>query len=118
MQSSIQLAGTQRKMLLHYYRSHEYPEIRLRAHIILLLAGGHSWATIAGVLFCSTRTIARWKTGFEKGGVHALIGKKPGAPIIYGHYWLALVVHWFTARCYKKLTTAWRSSRRLLGIFI
>jgi putative transposase len=96
MQSSIQLAGRQRKMLLHYYRSHEHPEARLRAHIVLLLADGYSWAMIAAVLFCSTRTIARWKTRFEKGGVHALLGQKSGTPAVYGHYWLRLVVHWFT----------------------
>lgn len=33
--------------------------MRLRAHIILLLAQGYSWALISAVLFCSTRTIAR-----------------------------------------------------------
>lgn len=96
MQSSIQLVGKQRKMLLQYYRGHEQPEIRLRAHVVLLLADGYSWAMITAVLFCSTRTIARWKSRFEKGGVHALVGKKPGPRVVYGQYWLGLVVHWFT----------------------
>jgi hypothetical protein len=44
------------------------PALRLRAHLLLLLAAGCPWATIAAVLFCSTRTIARWGRRFEQGG--------------------------------------------------
>ena len=43
-----------------------YTRVRVRAHM-LLLASGYSWATIAGVLFCSTRTIASWKTLVAEG---------------------------------------------------
>jgi Homeodomain-like domain len=42
------------------------PQVRLRAHLILLLADGHAWALIAAVLFCSTATIARWKDRFQE----------------------------------------------------
>ena len=61
MSASISLAAP-RNTLLDYYRCpYHQPELRLRAHILLLLADGYAWATIAAVLYCSTRTIARWK---------------------------------------------------------
>src|SRR5437868_5691806 len=66
MQSSIQFVGKQRKMLLQYYRSHEQPEIRLRAHIVLLLADGYSWAMCARLpsenrrLHVCAATVRRW----------------------------------------------------------
>ena len=61
MQESISLSAHERNTLLDYYRGAAPAEVRLRAHLILLLADGYTWATIAAVLFCSTRTIARWK---------------------------------------------------------
>jgi hypothetical protein len=67
MKSSITLNSDERKTLLDYLRRHPQPEIRLRAHIILLLADGHTWELSRTVLFCSTRTIARWKERFEQG---------------------------------------------------
>ena len=45
--------------LLDYYRRSADPDIRHRAHILLLLAAGHPWATIGAVLFCSFSTIER-----------------------------------------------------------
>src|SRR5262249_1030752 len=54
------------------------PELRLRAHIILLLADGHGWAAVAAVLYCSSRTIARWKGRFEQGRLDGLLGDAPG----------------------------------------
>lgn len=53
--------------------------MRLRAHILLLLAEGYSWAVIAGMLFCSTRTIARWKTRVESEGTHTALTSSPQA---------------------------------------
>jgi putative transposase len=97
MNFSIRLSQEERNSLLDYYRGHDDPAIRLRAHIILLLAEGHSWGLISAVLFCSSRTIARWKARFEAGRLPGLIGRTPGAPPRYGHYWVTLVVHWFTA---------------------
>ena len=79
MRTSISLTHDERNTLLDYYRApfHD-PALRLRAHIILLLAGGHTWATIAAVLFCSTRTIDRWHTRFAQGRVEALLGQPCG----------------------------------------
>src|SRR5438067_10979154 len=69
MTPSIVLNPDQRQALLDHYRQDPDPEVRFRAHILLLLADGHSWATVAAVLFCSSRTIDRWVKRFhEEGG--------------------------------------------------
>jgi transposase len=48
--------------------------VRLRAHIILMLADDHPWTLISSVLYSSPSTIARWKRQFEEGGLEALFG--------------------------------------------
>jgi putative transposase len=78
MDGSIVLGSNQRKRLLELYRKEPDPQVRLRVHVILLLADGHAWALVAAVLFCSTATIARWKTRFEAGGVEALSDERRG----------------------------------------
>jgi transposase len=92
----IVLSPDDRTILLDYYRADADPAVRLRAHILLLLADGHSWSLITTVLFCSSRTIARWQKRFHHGGLPALFGQPRGAPPRYGSYWLTLVVQWFT----------------------
>src|SRR3954468_12736972 len=93
MDGSIAVTRGQRNRLLDLYRKCPDPCVRLRAHIILLLADGHAWALICGVLFCSSATVARWKRRFEKGGVDALLGEKRGRrPALAG--WAAVVVLW------------------------
>lgn len=100
MDGSIVLGGSQRKRLLQLYRMEPDPHVRLRAHLILLLAEGYTWALIAAVLFCSTATIARWKERFEQGGVAALRdGDRRGRPESAGGplgIWRATVVRWAT----------------------
>jgi hypothetical protein len=59
MNSTIVLSADERKALLHLYRRSGDPGIARRAHIILLLAAGWAWATVAAVLFTSASTIAR-----------------------------------------------------------
>ena len=55
MDGSIVLGSSQRKRLLAVYRGESvHPQVRLRAHIILLLSEGRAWSLIAAVLFCST----------------------------------------------------------------
>jgi len=95
---SIQLKAEERSTLLRYYRSHSDPALRLRAHIILLLADGHSWALIAAALFCSTRTIARWKGRFQRGGIPGLVGEPRGRRPRWGSRWVAVLVEWVTAQ--------------------
>ena len=98
--SSIVLGGSQRKRLLQLYRTEPDPHVRLRAHLILLLADGYAWALIAAVLFCSTATIARWKRRFEQGGVDALREQdhrgRPRTACGPVQIWMTTVVRWAT----------------------
>src|SRR4051794_17610245 len=48
---NISLTAAVRQDLFDRYRRDDDPEVRLRAHILLLLDGGHPWATISAVLF-------------------------------------------------------------------
>ena len=90
---SIALSPGQRKRLLGLYRKEPDPLVRLRAHIILLLADGHAWSAICAVLFCSTATVARWKERFERGGVEALAGEGRGRRPLLAR-WAVLLVVW------------------------
>ena len=67
---NIHLTAAQRQGLLDCYRRSADHEVRLRAHILLLLDAGHSWVTVSAVLFCSSSTISRWKQRFEIGRAH------------------------------------------------
>ena len=97
MSASISLTNEERKALLDYYRApFPDPALRLRAHIILLLAHGHTWATIAAVLFCSTRTIDRWQKRFARGRVPALFGQGYGRRPRLAQRFADLVVFWVT----------------------
>jgi transposase len=90
---STTLSADQRDTLLRYYRGGAGPRLRLRAHILLLLADGRTWDDIAAALYCSTRTVARWKKRFDQGGLAALHGRRPG-PTGQGGGWAAVVVGW------------------------
>jgi transposase len=79
MSPAFSLRTTQRSTLLRDHRRHPDPQARLRAHILLLLADGYTWATIAAMLFTSSSTIARCKKQFEAGGVEALRGRQRGS---------------------------------------
>ena len=57
-----------------------------------------SWSLIAAVLFCSPRTIARWKRRFERGGIDALYGQTWGAPSPWGTRWIAILVKGVTPK--------------------
>jgi transposase len=100
MDGSIVLGGSRRKRLLAMYRTEPDPRVRLRAHLILLLADGHAWAVVAAVLFCSTATIARWKRRFEAGGIDALREEdrrgRPESACGPVRIWMATVVRWAT----------------------
>jgi putative transposase len=107
---SITLTPDQRGTLLRYYRGHCPPQLRLRAHIVLLLADGRTWDDIAGALYCSTRTIARWKDRFQGGGTQALFGQPAGAPRRLGAGGAALVVAWvlrLTPRAFGLCRSRW-----------
>jgi putative transposase len=83
---------------LDHYRRHPDPQVRLRAHILLLLADGYAWATITAVLFTSPDTIARWKARFQRGGVAAVLGRPRGRPRSLAWAWAPLVLVWVLTR--------------------
>ena len=98
MSRSVTLDAPQRRALLDRYRKERDPDVRFRAHILLLLADGHSWATVAAILFCSSRTIDRWVKRFHEEGVEGLAGHKPGRPFRFATAWIATVVEWVTRK--------------------
>jgi|SRR5579884_111101 len=76
MLGSISLCRRDRNALLELYRCTHDPQLRLRAHILLLLDQGQSWAVIATVLFTSTSTINRWRQRFLAAGLQAVVGHR------------------------------------------
>src|SRR5258705_4609543 len=50
-----------------------------RARVLLLLAEGHSYATIATMTGCSSRTIALWKQRLVKDGMAGFGPPHPGS---------------------------------------
>jgi putative transposase len=96
--TSIRLPAEDRHTLLDHYRRDPDPQVRLRAHILLLLADGYTWATIAAVLFTSPDTIARWKGRFERGGVEEVLGRPRGRKRSAAWAWAAVVVLWVLTR--------------------
>jgi transposase len=98
MTRSVSLDVRQRQALLDLYRKDADPEVRFRAHILLLLDDGHTWATVSTLLFCSSRTIDRWVKRFDAEGVGGLAGHKPGRPFRFATAWVAVVVEWVTQK--------------------
>ena len=94
----LSLTTAQRDELLQVYRKDPDPELRFRAHLILLLAEGYTWDTIEAMLFCSSRTLDRWKKRFEAEGVEGLTGRKRGRPFRFGLGWVAVLVSWVTTK--------------------
>ena len=110
MDGSIVLAPKDRKMLLEMYRKSLDPAIRLRAHVVLLLADRYAWNQIAAMLFTTPRTISRWKKRFEREGVEAVFGKSRGRPLVLVTWWVAMVVRWVvqkTPRDFGFLRSRW-----------
>jgi putative transposase len=98
MTRSVTLDAAQRHALIERYRKDPDPEVRFRAHLLLLLDDGHTWATVATLLFCSSRTINRWVKRFHEEGVAGLAGHKPGRPFRFAASWVAVVVDWVTTK--------------------
>jgi len=98
MDGSIRLTAKERKTLLEHYRKPTDPAVRLRAHILLLLADGHPWQDIETMLFTSTRTISVWKRRFERKRIDAILGEPRGRPAVLLVWWMTLVVRWVTKK--------------------
>src|SRR5512144_456714 len=98
MTRSVTLDARQRQALLDRYRKDRDPDVRFRAHILLLLDDGHTWATVAALLFCSSRTIDRWVKRFQAEGVEGLARHKPGRTFRLAASWIAVAVEWITTK--------------------
>ena len=96
MTPSVTLDAAQRRALIERYGKDPDPEVRFGSHILLLLDDGHTWATVAALLFCSSRTIDRWVKRFQAEGVEGLAGHKPGRPFRLAASWIAVAVAWIT----------------------
>ena len=96
--NSIRLSAGERNTLLGHYRRHPDPQVRQRAHILLLLDQGYAWAAVAAVLFTSPDTIARWKRRYEEGGVAVVLGRPRGRPRSPAWSWAATAVLWVLTR--------------------
>jgi transposase len=94
----LALTAKQRDELLTIYRKAPDPELRFRAHIILLLGEGHPWDTIEAMLFCSSRTVDRWLKRLQAEGIGGLTGRKRGRPFRLGLGRVALLVTWVTTK--------------------
>jgi putative transposase len=94
----ISLGARDRKALLDLYRRATDPQVRLRAHVLLLLDQGQSWAVIAAVLFTSASTINRWRRRFRAGGLAAVVGPRRPRARALSAWWVAVVVQWVTLR--------------------
>ena len=110
MSHCITLTSAERHSLVDWYRCHPDPQVRLRCHIILLLADGYTWATLVAVLYCSSRTIDRWQKAFRHGRLPALLGQRPGPAPRFAPGWVATVAHWvlqLTPRAFGFVRTRW-----------
>jgi len=98
MDGNLAWGPGERKRLLEMYRKHPDPAVRQRAHMVLLLGDGWSWSDVESALYCSRRTMARWKERFERGGPEALAGERCGRRSPHGRWLLTLVVTWVTTK--------------------
>lgn len=110
MEGSIHLKPSERKTLLEYYRKSADPGIRLRVHILLLLADGYPWSQIAAMLYTSTSTIRRWKERFQREGLEGVLKSRRGRPLVFLCSVAAVVVSWVlekTPRDFGFLRSRW-----------
>ncbi len=98
MDGSIHLRDEERKALLAAIRKGKNPDVRLRSHVILLLADGWAWNLIVAVLFTSTSTINRWRQRFLSEGLPGILGSEQASRCPGSRFWIALVVQWITTR--------------------
>jgi transposase len=93
MDGSIRLSARDRKSLFEAYRRGTDPELRLRAHILLLLDAGQPWALIAALLFTSTATVNRWRRRYLAEGVPGIAGRRCWRAAVR-EWWVALALRW------------------------
>jgi transposase len=95
MDGSIRLSVADRKALFEVYRKGTDCELRLRAHILLLLNDQVAWTVIVATLFTSTATINRWRRRYWKEGISGITGRRRWRTHVR-EWWLGLVLRWVT----------------------
>jgi putative transposase len=116
---SIVLKPDERQELLDIYRKHHDPEVRFRAHILLLLDEGRSWQDVGSTLYCSSRTIDRWVKRFQHDGIAGLGGRKRGRPFRFSVVWIRIVVAMVTRlspRHFGSLRSRWTCATVALAL--
>jgi transposase len=106
MEGSICLTSKERKRLLEIVRGAD--QVR-RALALLLLDRGQPWSFVTVVLFCSSATLARWKSGYEIDGVDGLLTERRGRRG-WSHWFRQGVVRWAlkcTPREFGFVRTRW-----------
>ncbi len=119
MSTSLVLTADQRTELEARVRSGRgRADAARRARVILLLADGCSYASIARMTSCSSRTIALWKHRFAKDGLAGLAARHRGSkPTVLTPALEARIMTW-TRRPPPHGATHWstRSLGRTLGV--
>jgi putative transposase len=95
MDGSIRLRPAERKAALAAVRRGTDPDLRLRAHILLLLDAAQPWALIVAVLFTSTATINRWRRRYLRDGLDAVLARPTRCRY---RWWAGLLLRWVTER--------------------
>jgi putative transposase len=117
MSTTLRLKSERRDERLRISRKDPNPDVRFRAHILLLLDQGRSWTDIQAILACSSRTIDRWLKRFQQEGIEARAGRKRGRPVRFGLGWVAVVAAWVirhTPRDFGFLRSRWTCATLVL----
>jgi transposase len=93
MDGSIRLSSPDRNALLETYRRGTEPELRLRAHILLLLDDQVAWVVITTLLFTSTATVNRWRKRYLSEGIQAITGRRSWRAQVR-EWWVGLALRW------------------------
>lgn len=97
MDGSLELSAVDRKALLAVYRSPGEARTARRAHVLLLLADGHTYREIMELLFCSAGFISNVVKDFRDGGLDAVMpesnDRSTALPV-----WMNRVIDWLCER--------------------
>lgn len=93
MDGSLELSAADRKTLLAVYRGSGDARTARRAHVLLLLADGHTYREIMELLFCSAGFISGVIKQFRDGGTAAIVAESNGESAVLP-VWMNRVIEW------------------------